>query len=113
MTEIIIKDHPKHFVPHMNRALGKYIHNKRQYLDEMKKGGYVPQKEGDQIAEATQKARRKQYKASDNTRQFVNSLKTDKKGNLKMSGRQKEYYFRMTGQNKKVDKIRDGEGGFE
>lgn len=52
------------FKPHMNEALGQYIHTKEDYLRLIKKHGLIPQKEAQKIAEAKRREQDKPYKAS-------------------------------------------------
>lgn len=73
------KESRKGFFPHMNTAIGKYIHTKEDYRAEMKKGGYVPY---DSKVEPKKKA----YKVSDETRGFVKAIKQQtEKGEFKPS----------------------------
>lgn len=55
--EIIVKNYS-----HYNRTLGKYISTKRQYLNELKRGGYVPFEEGCRLAESKKEAKYKPSK---------------------------------------------------
>jgi hypothetical protein len=49
--EIIVKKGYAHY----NRALGKYIHNRREYFDTLKRNGFVPFEEGCRLAESKKK----------------------------------------------------------
>ena len=66
--------------------MGKYISSKKQYLEEMAKGNYVPYEEGNRLAEKAQSNKRKDYKGmSSEARDLVNwaSQTKDRKGNIK------------------------------
>jgi hypothetical protein len=65
---------------HYNRALGKYITNKRQYQDEMKRNGFVTQEEGNRLAEKHQEE--KKWKPSKGCIEMIQSVK-----NLSKDGR--------------------------
>ena len=74
----------KHY-EHFNRSFknwdspkGKYISSKKQYQEEMAKGGFVPYESGDH------QPKRKEYKPSEATLKFLHQVKdmADKKGNL-------------------------------
>lgn len=49
--EIIVKNYS-----HYNRTLGKYIRNKREYYDTLKRRGLVPFEEGQRLAESKNKS---------------------------------------------------------
>lgn len=72
MPNIIIKNYE-----HYNRAMGKYISNKRQYDYEMKKGGYVSLDEGRQLAENHEKE--KQWKPSEKCINVIQGIKNASK----------------------------------
>ena len=40
---------------HYNSSMGKYISSKKQYYEEMKKGGYIPLEEAKQVSESRNK----------------------------------------------------------
>ena len=72
-------------------ALGKRIYTKEQYKEEMKKGGFIPYKEAQQLAEARKKELYKSYdkpseKALDLMKSFKQTGKRD--GSIKLSDRQ-------------------------
>jgi len=75
------KESRKGFFPHYNSAMGKYIHTKEDYRNEMKKGGYVPY-------DPKVEPKKKPYKVSDDTRSLVKAIKrqSDSKGNFNPSG---------------------------
>ena len=79
--------HIKKFDAHYNRAMGKVITSERQYKEEMKRGGYVPQRQADAIAKAARAKTQRAYTPSDKSRAIINSLNKDKKGNVKLSDR--------------------------
>ena len=87
MTGIIVKNYE-----HFNRAMGKHITSKKQYKEEMAKGGYVTFKEGERLASKHKKENRQTYdnpKSMDLIRD-VSMMKPDKHGKIKLSGRQIE-----------------------
>lgn len=75
--EIIVKKYD-----HYNRAMGKYISTKKQYYDEMKRGGYVPSDEANNLADNHNKE--KQWVPSDKCINMIKNAKdmTDKDGNI-------------------------------
>ncbi len=70
--EIIVKRYE-----HFNRSLGKYISTKKQYNDELKRGGYVPYEEGCRLAENKQKV--KTYKPSKECVEMMRTVMDKKK----------------------------------
>lgn len=73
-----------------NRAMGKYITSRKHYEKEMIAGGYVTFKEGQRLAEETQRRMRKPYnELSPKAITLIQSarLSADTKGNLKCSDR--------------------------
>ena len=83
--EIIVKRYE-----HYNRALGKYIHSKKQYKEEMKRGGFVSFEKGKEIAEKARTKMRKSYgKLSDKSMDIIRSAKQmkDHKGRIRPGGR--------------------------
>lgn len=77
---------------HFNRALGKHIFSKRQYQDEMARGGYIPFEEGEHLAN---KNRRESYKPYDKPSKEaldlirnINMKSPDKNGKIKLSDRE-------------------------
>jgi len=106
--------HIKKDISHYNRALGKYITNKRQYNDEMKRQGMVSKEKGDELARKAKERDHKDYKPTREHVQFLASVKnrTDKNGNVKLDGRQLEY-MKKIGCQLKRPKERPMEGGWE
>lgn len=83
--QIIVKKYE-----HYNRAFGKYISSKKQYDEEMAKGGYVPFEQGEEMARKARERLHKPYtglspKAEEIIRTAGNMK--DKKGNLKASSK--------------------------
>jgi hypothetical protein len=75
---------------HFNRSMGKWISSKKQYDEEMKKGGYVAYEKGEQLAEEARVRNKKHYdKLSEKTMRFLNQVKdtADKKGNIPVTDR--------------------------
>ena len=70
---------------HYNRALGKRIRSKSHYQEEMKRQGMIPKEAADEIAR--KRTERKPYTPSQDARDIINSLRPDKKGNVRMSDR--------------------------
>lgn len=58
--EIIIKN----FTPHYNVALGKVITSQKQYNEEIKRGGYIPYEQAQEVV-ANNLERRKKFSVSD------------------------------------------------
>jgi hypothetical protein len=90
MANIIIKDF-EHFNKSFrawNTPKGKYIRNKKEYIDTMKRQGMIPHEQAQEIAKKKQILR--PYVPSKNLRDLANSIKdrADKKGNVKLSDRQ-------------------------
>ena len=108
------------FHPHYNRAMGKMIHTKKDYLNGMKQGGFIPFDEARKIAEQTSKAKHKPYdRLSPKAMAIVTTVsqqRPDKKGNIKLSGRTIEA-MKEIGAIKPVSdhipKEVKGQGGFE
>jgi hypothetical protein len=83
MPNIIVKNYE-----HYNRSLGKYISSKKQYDEEMKKGGFVSFEKGCEIAERAREKLHKDYKElSPKATEIIKfaQLISDKKGNIKPS----------------------------
>jgi len=83
MPNIIVKEYS-----HWNRALGKYISSKKQYDEEMKKGGFVSFDKGCELADRARENLHKDYKElSPLALGIIKSarLMSDKKGNIKPS----------------------------
>lgn len=85
LSEMVYISTGKHY-EHYNRALGKQIRSKRQYDEELKKGGFISKDKADEITK--KKAEKAPYKASPEVRRILDSCsKPDKNGNVKMSDR--------------------------
>jgi len=85
MPNIIIKNYQ-----HYNHAMGKHISSRKQYENEMVKGGYVPFEKAEQMAETARARNTKKYDGlSEGTMKFLHQVKdmADKKGNIKISDR--------------------------
>ena len=109
MVDFYIKKHtesPK-FKPHYNSSMGKYYHTKDDYHGDIKKHGLEPYK-GD-----IQKDTRKAYIPSKESHEFVESLKrkTDKHGNVELSGNQQKY-LRDRLSMKSTKDLNPNQGGF-
>ena len=79
----------KHY-EHFNRAFNKYIGSKKQYDEEMAKGGYIPFEKAEQMAEQTRNRMKKTYNGlSEKTMRFLHQVKStaDRKGNIEVSDR--------------------------
>ena len=71
---------------HYNRALGKYIRSKRHYEQELAKGGFVPIKEGEKLAQKARQNNHKKYEPSEKLLDIVRSAKAvSKNGKIKPS----------------------------
>ena len=94
MVEIFVKKHSgsKAFRPHYNRVMGKYYNTKDDYLGDMKKHKLEPYNPDD-----VPKQKRKDYKPTEEYLKFAQSIKsrTDKDGNIELSGCQKEFIRRQ------------------
>lgn len=77
---IIVRDYS-----HYNRTLGKYIHSKRQYENEMAKQGYVSMEEGERIAEKARENMRKPYILSKKAKEVIYCAKNSADRNGKVS----------------------------
>lgn len=68
----------KRFKPHMNYAIGKYIHTREEYLRELKQRDLIPYDEAKKIAESRQKELNKPHKSSKWAHDMVEELKRSK-----------------------------------
>ena len=85
MVGIIVKNYE-----HYNRAMGKYISSRKQYEQEMAKGGYVPFEDGCQMADIAKERNQKKYDGlSADKMRFLNQVKNmaDRKGNIPLTDR--------------------------
>lgn len=83
--EIIVKNYC-----HYNRALGKYISSKRDYVESMKRGGFVSFEKGQQLAEQSHENKRRAYNGlSPKATEIIKSASNikDSKGRIKPSDR--------------------------
>ena len=90
MVYINMNNHYEHY----NRTLGKHIRNKNHYNEELKRGGYVHQEQGDDEARAYEEKREnRKYKTSPEYYKFMESVKgiSDSKGNVKLGDKQVKY----------------------
>jgi len=88
MANIIIRESQSmRFKPHMNMALGKYIHTKKEYLGEMKRQGCEPYR-----PQEVKQYKPSKYKTSQWAHDMVRAAKrnTDKHGNVHLSGAMRE-----------------------
>ena len=70
MANIIIRKYEGY-----NRAMGKYIKSKRHYEEEMRKGGYVTEEKGRQMAEKRQHELRQEYKLTKKAQSVIENAK--------------------------------------
>ena len=83
--EVIIKN----FEPHYNSALGKVITSRRQYDEEIKKGGYISYEEAKEQTEKNLESRR--WKGvSEEAREWCKGVaaKAKRDGSVSLSGRE-------------------------
>jgi hypothetical protein len=104
---------------HYNRAMGKYIGSKKEYEQEMVKGGYVPFEKAEQMAEAARERNTKKYDGlSESKMRFLSQVKdlADKKGNIRTTDRfikgLKEHGVKVDVNYDKLPKHYRQEGGF-
>ena len=100
----------KHY-EHYNRALGKYINNKGEYNEEMKRQGMISSGEANDIASKKQEELDAPYKPSKKCYEIMRACNFDKKGKGKMPDRAVEELKKMgmTFDKAKVEKhIKDG-----
>ena len=96
---------------HYNRAMEKHISSKKQYDDEMKRGGFVSFEEGEKIA--SKRNKKIPYDSiSPKAQAIISSIKQQSKKNFKLSDRAidaiKELGVRFERQDKPT-----GRGGFD
>jgi hypothetical protein len=80
MPNIIVKKYE-----HYNRAMGKWIGSRKQYEQEMVKGGYVPFDKAEQMVEQAKERNTKKYDGlSEDKMRFLYQVKNlaDKDGNI-------------------------------
>ena len=82
--QIIVKKYSDsmRFKPHMNYALGKYIHTKKDYKADMKKGGFIPYDSNRDYS-----PKRKKYQLQKDTKEMIAyiSRNKDEKGGVMLS----------------------------
>ena len=108
MANIIVKKYD-----HYNRAMGKHITSKRHYQEEMRKGGYVTQEEGNRLAKGCN--RRKAYELSKQAKEVIKSAKdSSRNGKVKLGDRQIDAMIKMGAIQKKSNEVYKGQnGGFD
>lgn len=107
--EIIVRK----FSSHYNKALGKEIHTKRQYNEEMKRQGMVSQEKGDDIAKRAREKSHRDYKVDKETARFIAEVKdSGVDGKVKLGSRALDF-MEKKGVSFKRPKERPMEGGFE
>lgn len=89
--QIIVKNY-QHFnrsLPNWDSPHGKWIGSKKQYDEECKKNNMVSFEEAQEIAEKARLSKIKPYKLSKESEQIIkeSKLKSDSKGNVKLSDR--------------------------
>lgn len=77
----------KHFKPHYNRAMGKFIRSERQYKEEMKRGGYCSHEEAKERVKRHYDRTHKPYVPTRKAHQIVEACHPDRHGNVSMPGR--------------------------
>lgn len=79
-VNIIVKaeSESKRFKPHMNYAIGKYIHTKADYLKELKQNDLIPYDEGKKIADAKRREMEKPRKTSKWGHDMVEEIRRSK-----------------------------------
>jgi hypothetical protein len=75
---------------HYNRAMGKHISSRREYENEMVKGGYVTFEKSQQLCKDFRDKEEKQTYSglSKKASSLLNSVNPDKKGRIRLSDRQ-------------------------
>lgn len=68
----------KRFRPHMNHAIGEYIHTREDYLRGMKKHGLIPQEEAKKIAESKRRESEAPRKPSRWAHEMVEEMRRSK-----------------------------------
>lgn len=83
MANIIIKNYE-----HYNRSLQKHISSKKDYIDSMKRGGFVSFEKAEQMVEKHRENRAK-YEPSKKAEEIIRAASTmqDRKGNIKAGSR--------------------------
>ena len=85
MVGIIVKNY-EHFnkaLPNWHSPKGRYISSKKQYIEECKRAGLEPYREPEK--------REVKLKPNEDTISFLNSLRADKKGKVKLSDKQVDF----------------------
>jgi len=68
--------------------MGKTITTRKQYDEEMKRGGYTTQEKARDLANKARKKSSKTYTPSAKARAIINSCNKDRKGRVRLSDRQ-------------------------
>lgn len=81
MPAIIVKNYEFY-----SQAMGKHITSKRQYQEEMAKGGYVTFERAEEIAAKARRDNKKGYALSEKAKDIIATAKNsaDRKGNVKL-----------------------------
>lgn len=109
MTTIIVKK----FEPHYNKSLGKAISSRRQYNEEMKRQGMVPQEQGDDMARRAQEKSRKPYVIGKDTERFISEVRMQAKdGKVKLESRAIDF-MKQKGVKFGKAEYKGMEGGFD
>lgn len=100
--EIIVKNYEHHnrALPNWNSKQGRYISTKKQYVEECKRANLTEYHEP--------QSKETKLKPSQETVSFLNSVRADKKGNVKLSDRQIDYMISkgaIKDRDKYVDKL--------
>ena len=96
MANIIIKRY-QHFnraLPNWHNSQGRYISSKRQYEKEVREAGLISYEKAEEIRKHNEdKAKKNRKRYSKETLEFLGEIRegTDKKGKVKLSGRQIDY----------------------
>ena len=99
MTVGIIVKNYEHFnrsLPNWNSPKGKWIGSRAQYEKECAKAGMISYEQCSQICDEKQKAKDAPFSVSAETKELMANVKSraDKKGNVKLSGREVDYMKR-------------------
>ena len=98
--QIIVKQSYNHY----NSSLGMQIKNKDHYDRVCKERGYVSYEKCQELADKGRLAKQKPYKISKESEQIIREakLKSDKKGNVKLSDRQIDVLVKSKAIGKKI-----------
>ena len=81
---IIVKNYQ-----HYNSSMGKYIRSKREYLNEMAKGNYLPYEKACQVAEKARSNNKKPFALSKKAQEVIQNARnsSDRRGKVHLSDR--------------------------